>query len=183
MIEFAIENALWAFSRRSRRGTVSIPVTLPDISTSGWSRQSPCASRKEGSGDPLRHTSGSPLFSLSNLNGKPMCAHGYKRCFCDNSPAYKRELLGRSQSVLPHSHNILTGVEVSVSVQSATWTVLGAVREGELLPMSTARAILTRLRGGHRDKLATGPCCLVRKPCCERTPRCLMDALGQTVVR
>src|SRR5262249_49411527 len=73
-------------------------------------------------------------FSLTNLNGKPMCAHGYKSCFCDNSPAYKRELLGRSQSVLPHSQNILTGVEVSVSVQSATRTVLGAVREGELLP-------------------------------------------------
>src|SRR5262249_34260359 len=23
-------------------------------------------------------------FSLTNLNGKPMCAHGYKSCFCDN---------------------------------------------------------------------------------------------------
>src|SRR5690348_2107878 len=48
--------------------------------------------------------------------------------------------------------------------------------------MSTARAILTGVRGIHRHKLPTGPCCLVRKEAGKLAPRHVMNALGETVV-
>src|SRR5262245_53564659 len=82
---------------------------------------------------------------------------------CDNSPAYKRELLGRSQRVLPHSQHVPSGVAVSIEHQPAARAVIDAVRQGELVPMATARAVLTRVRRVHRHILSTGPGCLVRK--------------------
>jgi hypothetical protein len=54
--------------------------------------------------------------------------------------------------------------------------------KGERLPMSTARAILTPIRGVHRHRLATGPCCLVRKQAGELAPGYVVDALSETVV-
>src|SRR6476619_3355795 len=48
--------------------------------------------------------------------------------------------------------------------------------------MSTARAILTRIRGVHGHNLPTGPCCLVRKEAGELIPRGVMNALGETMV-
>jgi hypothetical protein len=48
---------------------------------------------------------------------------------------------------------------------------------------STPRAILTRVRGVQRHKLATatGPCCLVRPEGSKLTPRRVSDALGETL--
>ena len=93
-----------------------------------------------------------------------------------------QKLLGRSQAVLPQCQNVSTCVEVSIYLQSATGAGIGAVREGELLPMSTSRAVLTRIRGVHCHILSTGPCCLVRKKGGELTPRGVMNAFGQTMV-
>src|SRR5262249_44692675 len=93
-----------------------------------------------------------------------------------------RELLGRGQALLSQCQNVSTCVEVSIYLQSATGAGIGAVREGELLPMSTSRAVLTRIRGVHCHILSTGPCCLVRKKGGELTPRGVMNAFGQTMV-
>jgi len=48
--------------------------------------------------------------------------------------------------------------------------------------MSTARAVLRRIRGVHSDETPTGPCCLVGEKRCELSPRRILDALGETVV-
>src|SRR5690242_8661084 len=48
--------------------------------------------------------------------------------------------------------------------------------------MATRRAILTGIRGIHRHKLATGPCCLVRQQGGELTPRRIMDAFREAMV-
>src|SRR5262249_48250212 len=93
-----------------------------------------------------------------------------------------RELLGRSQRVLPQSQNISTGGEVPVYHQSATGAGRDAVSKGELLPMSTARALLTRVRGVHRHIAPTGPCCLVGEIGSELRPRRVSEALGQALV-
>src|SRR5260370_36893574 len=46
--------------------------------------------------------------------------------------------------------------------------------------MSTARAVLRRRRGVHREKAPTGPGCLVGDVRCERGPRRSMDTRGET---
>src|SRR5215813_7425692 len=91
-----------------------------------------------------------------------------------------RELRGQSQAVWPHGQNVLTRVEVSIEPPSTPGAVLGAVREGELWPMATARAVLTRGRRIHRPRRATGPCCLVRKEVRELPPRRVLHPLSQT---
>src|SRR5262245_6951008 len=48
--------------------------------------------------------------------------------------------------------------------------------------MSTARAVLTGIRGIHCHNCATGACCLVRKEASELTPRHIMNTLGETVI-
>src|SRR5262249_25500930 len=80
------------------------------------------------------------------------------------------------------AHNVWTRVEVAVENDAATGTGIGTVSEGERLPMSTRRAVLTRLRRIHRHTRATGPCRLVRKEASELAPRRVLAALGQTVV-
>ncbi len=47
--------------------------------------------------------------------------------------------------------------------------------------MSTARTILTRVRGVHSDESPTGPYCLVGEEVCELRPRRVSDALGETM--
>jgi len=85
--------------------------------------------------------------------------------------------------VLPHAQNIPGSVEITVEHHPATGTGVAAISESEVrLPMSTARAILRGVRGVHRRKLPTGPCCLVRKQVDELTPRRVMNTLGQTMV-
>src|SRR5258707_13550855 len=48
--------------------------------------------------------------------------------------------------------------------------------------MSKLRPALTRVRGVHRHKAPTGPCCLVGEEVCELTPRGVQDALRETMV-
>src|SRR5262245_61713950 len=48
--------------------------------------------------------------------------------------------------------------------------------------MSTARAVLTRVRGVHSHDSPTGPCCLMREQVCELTPRRVVNTLGETVI-
>src|SRR5713101_9471960 len=93
-----------------------------------------------------------------------------------------RGLLGRSQALSSQCQNGPRGVEIAVEDQPTTGAGVGAVSEGERLPMSTARAILRRVCGVHRDKAPTGPCCLVGEKCGELGPRCVMDAVGATLV-
>src|SRR5262249_24582734 len=108
---------------------------------------------------------------------------------CDNSPAYMRELLARRQGWLPPSQEVFRqpqdvpgGVEITVEDQPTAGAAVDAVREGELLPMATPTAILTRVRGVHGDVLTTGPCCLVRKHIRELRTRRVSDALGEAMV-
>jgi hypothetical protein len=98
------------------------------------------------------------------------------------SQASRQGLLGRGQRLLPQSHNVQAGVEVAVDHSTTTGADVGAVGEGERLPMATLRAVLTRVRGIHRDILSTGPCCLLRKKVCELAPRRIMNALRETLV-
>src|SRR5450432_4263505 len=100
-----------------------------------------------------------------------------------------RGLLGWSQGLLPQSQNqsresqdVPRGVQVAVEGQPATWAVICSVGEGEGLSMSTAGAILRRIRGVHGDLPPTGPCCLVREEVRELAPRRVVNALGKTMV-
>src|SRR5260221_13553041 len=99
----------------------------------------------------------------------------------DNSPGFIRELLGRSQRLLPQSQNVQTGVEIAVQHHPTTGAGIGAVRQGEVLPMPTLRAILRRAGRVHGDISPTGPCCLVREKVRELAPRCVLDALGEAM--
>lgn len=61
--------------------------------------------------------------------------------------------------------------------------MIGAIRQGEVrFAMSTARAVLRRIRGIHGDELPVGPCCLTSDQCAELSPRGVVDALGQVLV-
>ena len=99
----------------------------------------------------------------------------------DNSPGYIRELLGRSQALLPQCQNVQARVQVSVEDDATKGAGIGAVGEGERLPMPTLRAVLTRVGRIHGDISPTGPCCLVREKVRELAPRCVMNALGETM--
>src|SRR5690349_12782754 len=90
--------------------------------------------------------------------------------------------LGRGQRLLPQSHYVSTRVQISVDFQPTRRTCVDTVSEGERLPMSTARAVLTRVGRIHGDILPTGPCRLVRKTIRELVPRCVMNALGQRLI-
>src|SRR5262249_30890797 len=94
---------------------------------------------------------------------------------------YSRGLLGRSQRLLTQSQHVLTGVEIPTEDQPTARTAIGTVGEGECAPMSTARALLRRVRGVHRDKPPASPCGLPSEEVAERGPRRVLDALGQKV--
>src|SRR5260221_7767976 len=104
---------------------------------------------------------------------------------CDNSPGSNRGLLGRNQGLLPQSQQCSSEPQdvpsgVAITVEDQPTAGVEAISEGQCLPMSTARAVLRRLRGVHREKAPTGPGCLVGDVRCERGPRRSMDALGET---
>src|SRR5215468_12294995 len=84
--------------------------------------------------------------------------------------------------MLPHSQNVLRGVEIAVEDQPAAGADVDAVSKGELLPMATGRAILTRVRRIHRHESPTGPCCLVGEGSGKLRPRRVSDALGEAMV-
>src|SRR5258708_38718460 len=94
----------------------------------------------------------------------------------DNSPGFIRELLGRSQRLLPQSQNVQTGVEVAVQHHPTTGAGIGAVRQGEVLPMPTLRAILRRVGGVHGDISPTGPSLRAREKIRRLAPPCVPDA-------
>jgi len=99
----------------------------------------------------------------------------------DTSPGSIRELLGRSQRLLPQSQHVQAGVEIAVQHHATTGTGVGPISEREQLPMSALGAILRRVRGVHSHEGSTGPCCLVGQQGCELTPGGVMDALSEAV--
>src|SRR5260221_4740199 len=110
---------------------------------------------------------------------------GYETLSCDNSPGSIRGLLGRSQGLLPQSQQCSSEPQdiprgVAITVEDQPTAGVEAISEGQCLPMSTAKAVLRRLRGVHREKAPTGPGCLVGDVRCELGPRRSMDARGET---
>src|SRR5260370_28865577 len=110
---------------------------------------------------------------------------GYETLSCDNSPGSIRGLLGRSQGLLPQSQQCSSEPQdiprgVAITVEDQPTAGVEAISEGQCLPISTATAVLSRLRGVHREKAPTGPGCLVGDVRCELGPRRSMDALGET---
>jgi hypothetical protein len=85
----------------------------------------------------------------------------------DNSPGKIRELLGRSQALLAPCQTVPArvpaGVEVAVEDDAATRAGRGAIREGERVPLATARAVLTRGGRMHGAIAPTGPGCRGRE--------------------
>lgn len=67
-------------------------------------------------------------------------------------------------------------------MQTTAGTVEHSFRKGYSLAMPTSRAILGCVSRIHLHQRPTGPFCLVRKLLEKSTPRCISDALSQTVI-
>ena len=71
---------------------------------------------------------------------------------------------------------------VSVERHPAARTGMYTLCQCLFLAMPTARAVLAGVRGVHRYKHSTGPCCLVREKCSELRPRRILDTFGEAMI-